>query len=99
MMKELETHIDAGETDAQIIAAFSEKYGLTVLSEPPATGFNLLAYILPFAALLIGALIAAYVARTWKQSAVPQTGPPVDATTDPRFQKVEDELKKFTPED
>jgi len=99
MLTELEAHIDAGETDEQIIAAFSEKYGLTVLSSPPASGFNLLAYILPFAALVIGAIIAAYVARNWKRAAVPQTAPPVDIASDPRLQKVEEELKNFTPED
>ena len=91
--------IDSGQTEEQIIATWAQKYGYTVLSSPPASGFNLLAYILPFAALLFGALIAVYVARTWKSSVATPQGPPIDASDDPRLKKVEEELRKFTPED
>jgi cytochrome c-type biogenesis protein CcmH len=99
MMKELEAMIDSGQTEEQIIAAWAEKYGYTVLSSPPASGFNMLAYILPFAALLFGALIAVYVARTWKSTVATPHGPPIDSGDDPRLKKVEEELRKFTPED
>ena len=99
MLRELEAMIDSGQTEEQIIAAYAEKYGYTVLSSPPASGFNLLAYILPFAALLFGALIAVYVARTWKSSVATPHGPPIDTSDDPRLKKVEEELRKFTPED
>jgi len=100
MLKELEAHIDAGESRDEIIKKFAEKYGYTVLSSPPATGFNLLAYVMPFAALILGAVIAIFVARRWKAAAT-ATGPQIDIETppDPRFQKVEEELRKFTPED
>ena len=101
MLKELQAHLDSGESEEQVIAAFAEKYGYTVLSEPPAKGFNMLAYVLPFAALFFGALVAIFVARTWKK-AVPQTRLPIEmagAPGDERLKKVEEELKEFTPED
>jgi hypothetical protein len=71
------------------------------LSSPPASGFNLLAYILPFAALILGGAVAVFVARRWKSAAATAGGPPVnlDRSDDPRLRKVEEELEKFTPED
>ena len=102
MLKELEGMLDSGKTEDEIIAEFSKKYGYTVLSSPPASGFNLLVYILPFAALLIGALVAIYVARIWKSSAATVQGPPVELNSaggDARLKKVEEELRTFTPED
>lgn len=46
----------AGKTPQQVQTYFIEKYGEWVLLEPPATGFNLLVYLLPLAALLGGGL-------------------------------------------
>ena len=102
MLKELGEMIDSGKSEEEIIATYAEKYGYTVLSSPPASGFNLLAYILPLAALLGGALVAVFVARRWRASAVTPQGPEGVVATpveDPRMTKVEEELRKFTPED
>ena len=39
---------------AQIIAFYRHKYGEKVLSAPTAEGFNLLAWTMPFIALVVG---------------------------------------------
>jgi len=97
MLKDLRRQVDQGKDDSTIVAYFSEKYGTTVLSSPPATGFNLTAWIMPFAALFIGALAAIYFLRQFRTRWAPAAKPGPDLA---KYQdKVEEELKRFTPED
>jgi cytochrome c-type biogenesis protein CcmH len=98
MTAELEKMIDDGMSDDAIIDAFVEKYGKTVLAAPPASGFDLTAWVMPFAALAFGFGVIFYVVRRWRtQQAQMQTAGPVDVS---KYQdRVEEELKSFTPED
>jgi len=98
MEKELAAFIDQGMTKDQILTAFVARYGSRVLSAPPTKGaFNVSAWIMPFAALLAGGLAVIYFLRTWKSRTVFATPGPVD---DAKYrQQLEEELKKFTPED
>ena len=97
MLKDLGNQIDLGKSDDEIMAYFMEKYGTAVLSSPPPSGFNLTAWIMPFAALGVGALVAVYFLRRFRAR---WAAAPV-ANVDPgKYQdKLEEELKKFTPED
>lgn len=71
MLHELDNYLAAGKTDEQILAAFSDKYGPTVLAAPNAKGFNLIAWILPFALLILGLLgIIIIIRRTQRKDAV-----------------------------
>jgi len=98
MEKELAAFIDQGMTRDQVLAAFVAKYGTRVLSAPPTRGaFNISAWIMPFVALFVGALAVIYILRTWKSRTVLATPEPVD--DDKYRQQLEEELKKFTPED
>ena len=45
----------AGQTAEQIVAAFVAKHGEQILLAPPARGFNVLGYILPTTAVILGA--------------------------------------------
>jgi cytochrome c-type biogenesis protein CcmH len=97
MFAELGKMVDEGTTDKEVIAHFVDKYGSTVLSAPPVSGFNLTAWITPFAALVIGALIAIYFLRQFRSR---WAGAPESTADLTKYQgKVEEELKKFTPED
>lgn len=49
--------LQKGHSKDQIIAAFVEAYGERILAKPTASGFNILVYILPAFAFLIGAFI------------------------------------------
>jgi cytochrome c-type biogenesis protein CcmH/NrfF len=64
-MSMLTTEIAAGETDKQILDDFSGKYGLTVLAAPPAQGFNLVAWIAPFAVFAAALLGTILLIRRW----------------------------------
>jgi cytochrome c-type biogenesis protein CcmH len=97
MLKDLGRQIDLGMDDPSIVAYFSEKYGITVLSAPPASGFNLTAWVMPFAALAVGLFMALYFLRQFRTRWAAAAEPKPDLA---KYQdKVEEELKKFTPED
>ena len=57
----------AGETPDQVKAYFVEKYGEWILLAPPRRGFNLLVWIVPYAALLAGVLLVFVVVRRWSR--------------------------------
>jgi len=97
MLADLGKQIDQGKSDEAIIAYFIEKYGNTVLAAPPASGFNLTAWVTPFVALAIGTLVAIYFVRRFRAqwAGAATTSPDLAKYQD----KVEEELKKFTPED
>jgi cytochrome c-type biogenesis protein CcmH/NrfF len=63
----------AGASDEEIVAKFVEKEGIRALAVPPASGFNLTAWLMPVAAILIGLYaIYAYVRFYRRPAAVPQ---------------------------
>lgn len=61
--------VEAGETKEQIVQYFVEVYGPSVLPVPPAEGFFLTAWLLPFLALLSGIGVVFVFVRAWSSSA------------------------------
>lgn len=57
MKNYIRSALQKGHNKNQIIAAFVEAYGERILAKPTATGFNMLVYILPAVAFVIGAFI------------------------------------------
>jgi cytochrome c-type biogenesis protein CcmH/NrfF len=41
--------MDRGDSDSLVLQSFVQKYGNTVLSAPTSSGFNVVAWIMPFA--------------------------------------------------
>jgi cytochrome c-type biogenesis protein CcmH/NrfF len=59
-----------------------QKYGPTVLAAPTTTGFNRLAWIMPFAALGGGILLTITIVRAWKhRPAFPAVAAPANVST------------------
>lgn len=70
MRSEIQGMINQGMTKDQIIGSYVARFGEEILSAPTKKGFNLLAWIMPFLALLIvGALLYKRLKR-WKRSSV-----------------------------
>ena len=67
MLKELDAHVAKGEADDLIIQDFVQEYGEKVLSSPPATGFNAIAWYIPGVAFVIGLGIVVMLIRLWRQ--------------------------------
>jgi cytochrome c-type biogenesis protein CcmH len=100
-----------GEDTQTIKNYFVEQYGPQVLGEPPRSGFNWLAWILPFAAALGGGLFVWLRARSMVRPAYPnpeaaaaeQDAPPAFADTaasrtpeeEEYARKLDEELAKY----
>ena len=74
MRDELSTALTRGDSDDLVLQAFVQKYGPTVLAAPPASGFNLVAWIMPFAVFFSAIGFAVLVVLRWKQR-VPSAEP------------------------
>jgi len=64
-LDELRTGIAGGQTDKQIFDSFAAKYGATVLAAPTTEGFNLVAWIAPFAVFAAALLGTILLVRHW----------------------------------
>ncbi len=71
--EEIETMIGKGKTGPEIIAFYRNKYGEKVLSAPTTEGFNILAWLMPFAAVLAGGAFIVFTASRWRSA------PPAEA--------------------
>ncbi len=63
---DLHAQLDAGATDAQVFKFFTTKYGPIALAEPVRGGFDTVAWIGPFAFLLLGIILILLLLRLWK---------------------------------
>lgn len=59
----------AGRTPDEVKRYFVEKYGEWILLEPQARGFNVVVYVLPVAAVLLGAAAVIVAVRRWSRPA------------------------------
>ena len=67
MRGELMAGIDRGENDDLALQDFVQKYGPTVLAAPTATGFNRVAWIMPFLALVLGVMTTIFIVLAWRK--------------------------------
>ena len=89
----IKKEIADGKDETAILQDLSLKYGVQVLSTPPAHGFNLAIWILPSVGLLVGLGIVVVIVRRWKRK--PALVPaPTAASRDPKvLTAVEEEMK------
>lgn len=72
MLQEIDQRGAKGETDEQIIQAFVQQFGSTVYAEPPKSGFSLVAWVMPTAYLVLGALVVIFVISRWLKKNTPE---------------------------
>ncbi len=96
--------IFAGETKDQIVRYFVEVYGRDVLPKPPAEGFYLTAWLLPFGGLLAGFGVVIVLVRAWtrrpeegEESGERGEAPPSEVLDDPMENRLSRELGDFEP--
>lgn len=83
MHRDVMALVQGGYTAQEILDAFVNVYGDRVLMAPPKVGFNILGYIVPGIALMIGAVALAVILRRLKRPAARAAGASlrhVDAT-------------------
>jgi cytochrome c-type biogenesis protein CcmH len=64
-LNNLRSAIASGLSDEEILASFSAKYGATVLAAPTTHGFDLVAWIAPFAVFAAALLGTILLVRHW----------------------------------
>ena len=69
----IKDQLRSGKTPDEVRAYFVDKYGEWILLSPKAEGLNLIVYIVPFVALLVGGLVVWRTVRRW--TATPQAQP------------------------
>lgn len=72
MRNELTEWMQRGDSDSLVLQNFVQKYGNTVLAAPTSSGFNVVAWITPFAIFLLAILGTVWIVRAWKARAVAQ---------------------------
>jgi cytochrome c-type biogenesis protein CcmH len=90
MFKQVEADVARGESDDLILQDFVQEYGEAVLSEPPAKGFNLIAWIFPGAAFAVGLCVVILIVRNWRRRP-PMSNPPAAATAGSASQSIDAE--------
>lgn len=91
MRAAIQEKLAAGLSEQAIIEAMVAQFGPAALAAPPAEGFNLTAWVMPFAALLLGLWLATVVVRRWRRR---QPAPsPEPALMDRYRSQIEAEMK------
>ncbi|MGH9602844.1 MAG: cytochrome c-type biogenesis protein [Terriglobales bacterium] len=94
MMRELRVALARGDSDDLVMQAFVQRYGETVRAAPEAKGFNLMAWITPFAMLLAGLLLAVIVLRRWSMRPAAVTAAP--GASSPQIEALRERARKET---
>jgi cytochrome c-type biogenesis protein CcmH len=95
LKKEIAEQLAAGKTRTEVLTHFSTKYGEKILSAPTTAGFNLVAWVTPFAAVLAAGAVIVVVSRRWRRApAAPPPSTPA-AADDARRARLEAELDRF----
>lgn len=78
LRQEIREQMAKGLGKGEILAYFQQKYGEKILSAPTTTGFNLAAWVMPFALLLLGTAFVTVTLRRWQRRGAhpPSPAPP-----------------------
>ena len=97
---EVKARLESGQTPEQVLKSYVDEYGEQILAAPTGKGFNLLGWIAPFAAVLLGGTLLVFELKRWARvpwqeaPLVPPLGPGEPRPPDPSFLKrVEEEMQ------
>lgn len=83
-----------GMTPQQALDRFAKDFGEGVLAAPPKSGFDLIAWVLPFASLGLGIALVGRTLINWR-SRQPTVEQVVQETATDMLSRIEDEVKKL----
>lgn len=67
LKEEIAGQLAAGKTQTEVLTYFSAKYGEKILSAPTTIGFNLVAWVTPFAVIVVAATLIVVASRRWRR--------------------------------
>lgn len=98
LREEIRAQMALGKSTPEILSYFKSKYGEKILSAPTTTGFNVIAWVTPFALVLVGGLLVGVIIMRWTGRSVhPEASDTTPAARAPSpYDKVlEKELQDF----
>lgn len=94
--KQISARLEKGQSKDQIIASFVSQYGERILSAPTKRGFNLTAWVLPFAAVIFGIGLLYSLLKSWASRKRPeQEKVSFDKEDQVYLERIEKELRTF----
>ena len=99
--QEIRDRLDRAETPAEIVASFTERFGEQVLIAPTKRGFNLVAWVTPFVALLAASFGLLMAIRRWSLAPVGVAAetagglPPVSSEDPKLLERLEREIAEI----
>lgn len=98
MLTGIKDMLSKGQGEAQITQAFVAQYGEQVLASPPKKGFNLTAWITPFAAIFAGGAAIYFAITKWvgRSSQNPEPTEVQEGEEKEYLARVEKELSDFS---
>ena len=70
MRNELVAALDRGDNDDLVLQSFVQKYGTTVIAAPTTKGFNRVAWIMPYLALVLGIGGVVLIVRSMERTSI-----------------------------
>jgi cytochrome c-type biogenesis protein CcmH/NrfF len=88
-----------GKSGPEIVDAFVQENGVSILMAPPRRGFNLAGYFTPAVVILTAAVLLILALRRWTRAAMPTAArldaPPVTASPE-ELERLNRELRQYT---
>ena len=93
-MKEfIALRIEQGQKKEENIDALVEEFGPSVLAVPPKQGFDLLAWLVPLGALLLGLALIPVIGRAWLRRARAESTSTIAPSAD-EMRRLDEELQR-----
>jgi cytochrome c-type biogenesis protein CcmH len=96
MRGELMNALDNGDNDDLTLQSFVQKYGTTVLAAPTKAGFNKVAWIMPYLALVVGFAITILLVRKWRSRPLPAMAGAVRPVTGTQLDQFREQARRET---
>ncbi len=94
MRQTIKAYLDQGKSKEEILAYFVGQYGEVVLSTPTKRGFNLIAWVVPFAGIVLGAGAVYLALRKWVFRSQELEEVTVEEVTDAEVAEYEERLRR-----
>ena len=95
IQREVREMLARGESKDEIIAHYVSQYGKRILAVPPASGFNLMVFVLPGLFLVVGGWVVVVLVRGWReQDPVEQHWTPDVVADGPYAERLARELRE-----
>ena len=96
MKRYIRERLAAGATEKQIKAELVDQFGPGVLAEPPKSGFDLLAWLVPLGLLVAGAVGVGLIAWGWSRRRGGDEPDEAPVALDPELERrVDAELRRY----